>query len=215
MVWLTAMTAAQATGGRAGPGPAAHGLHAADVAVSAPHGLALLVAMVVAMSPLLLVREVGLLWSGTLRRRRGPTLLAFAVAYLSIWLLAGMLAVPLAAMLVQSVWLAGLAVVLALVWHCSPLRQRVLNVCHRMPRLRVFGAEAVEDAGRYGIVTGAACAASCGAIMVLVLLASDYHLVAMIGATLLLTAERYRPARRPRWRLPFVAAAPEHVALTP
>ncbi len=215
MAWLTAMTAAQAAGAHVGPAMTAHGAHATDAATSAPHGLAVWIAMVVAMSPLLLMREVARLWDGSLRRRRGPTILAFAAGYGLVWLLAGAIAVAVASVLGARVWLGGLAVVLVISWQCSPLRQRLLNVCHRVPRPRVFGAAATWDAGRYGVVTGAACAASCGPIMVLVLLAADFHLVAMIGATLLLTAERYQPARRPRWRLPLAATTPEHVALAP
>ena len=57
------------------------------------------------------------------------------------------------------------------------------------------------------------CAASCGPLMVVVLLATDAHLLAMVAATVLLTLERYLPGRRPRWRLPFTPARPEHVAL--
>jgi len=216
MVWLTAMTAAQAAGPRFGSAiAAAHGAHVTDAATSAPHGLLVWIAMVVAMSPLLLIREVARLWEGSLRRRRGPTMLAFAAGYGLVWLLAGAIAVAVASVLGAIVWLGGFAVALVIAWQCSPMRQRLLNVCHRVPRLRVFGAGAAWDPGRYGVVTGAACAASCGPIMVLVLLAGDFHLVAMIGATVLLTAERYHPARRPRWRLPFAATTPEHVALAP
>jgi hypothetical protein len=68
----------------------------------------------------------------------------------------------------------------------------------------VFGTAALRDAWRFGATTGAACAASCAPIMLLVLAASDLHLIAMAGATVLLTLERYRPARPPRWRLPLI-----------
>lgn len=215
MVWMTAMTAAQAAGAHLGPASAAHGAHATDAATSAPHGLAVWIAMVVAMSPLLLMREVARLRDGSLRRRRGAAVLAFAAGYGLVWLIVGAIAVAVASVLGAGAWLGCLAVILVIAWQCSPLRQRLLNVCHRVPRLRVFGADATWDAGRYGVVTGAACAASCGPIMVLVLLAADLHLLAMIGASVLLTAERYQPVRRPRWRLPFVATTPEHVALAP
>jgi hypothetical protein len=215
MAWLTAMSAAQAAGAHVGPAMGAHSMHATDAASSAPHGLLVWIAMVAAMSPLLLMREVARLRHGSLRRRRGLTILAFATGYGLVWLLVGAVAANIASVLGASAWIGGLAVVLVIVWQCSPLRQRLVNVCHRVPRLRVFGPDATWDAGRYGVVTGASCAASCGPIMVLVLLAADFHLLAMIGATVLLTAERYQPARRPRWRLPFVATTPEHVALAP
>jgi hypothetical protein len=191
MAWLTAMSAAQAAGAHVGPAMGAHSMHATDAASSAPHGLLLWIAMVAAMSPLLLMREVARLRHGSLRRRRGLMILAFATGYGLVWLLVGAVAANIASVLGASAWIGGLAVVLVIV------------------------PDATWDAGRYGVVTGASCAASCGPIMVLVLLAADFHLLAMIGATVLLTAERYQPARRPRWRLPFVATTPEHVALAP
>lgn len=216
MVWMTAMTAAQSSGAaHSAAAIGEHGGHAMDAAHSAPHGLVVWIAMVVAMSPLLLMREVARLWDGSLRRRRGPTILAFTAGYAVVWLWGGTIVVAVAPVIGASAWLGGLVVVLVIAWQCSPLRQRLLNVCHRIPRLRVFGADAAWDAARYGVVIGASCAASCGPIMVLVLLASDLHLIAMIAVTVLLTAERYQPARRPRWRFPLVATAPEHVALAP
>lgn len=220
LVWLTA--AAAARGDLAHPGraiDAVHAGHATDAVTGvagitlAPHGLAMWLAMVVAMSPLLLLREVSRLRQGSLRRTRTLTLLAFAGGYGAAWTLAGLIAVPVAEALARSVRLGVPAVVLAIAWQCSPARQRLLNLCHRAPRLRVFGPAALWDACRYGVVTGAACAASCGPIMVLVLLATDLHLVAMLGATALIVVERYLPARRPRWRLPLTPARPEHVTL--
>jgi predicted metal-binding membrane protein len=221
MVWLTAEGAAQTAGMHAGlvvdSVHAAHGADAgAETAASllVPHGLAMWSAMVVAMSPLLLLREVARLWRGSLRRRRGLTILVFVCGYVSVWALAGALALPLGEFLSRSTWLGWPATVLVVVWHCSPARQRFLNACHRTPRLRVFGGAAQRDALRYGAVTGAACAASCGPIMLLVVLAANLHLVAMVGATILLTLERYLPARRPRWRLPLIRVVePEHAGV--
>ena len=220
LVWMTASAAAHAGVAQAGGAiDAVHAGHATDAVTGvagitlAPHGLAMWLAMVIAMSPLLLLREVSRLWRGGLHRTRGLTILVFAGGYGVAWTLAGLVAVPVAEVLARSVWLSVPAVVLAGVWQCSPLRQRFLNVCHRTPRLRVFGAVAQMDAWRYGVVTGAACAASCGPIMVLVLLATDFHLIAMLVATVLIVVERYLPARRPRWRLPLTPARPEHVAL--
>ena len=45
--------------------------------------------------------------------------------------------------------------------------------------------------------------------MLLVLIATEYHLAAMVVATVIVTAERYQPARRPRWRLPLTPESPE------
>ncbi|MET0887656.1 MAG: DUF2182 domain-containing protein [Mycetocola sp.] len=208
MVWQTAIGAAHG-GHSIDGGVVTHAAHATDAVgtVLAPHGLVIWLAMVLAMSPLLLIREVSRLWHGSIRRRRMLTIIVFGGAYTLVWLLAGVIAVPVSDAIDGSAILPWLAVGVTIVWLCSPLRQRCLNVCHRGPRLRVFGAAAYGDAALHGFITGAACAASCGAIMALVLLATDVHLLAMIAATILLTIERYSPARRPRWRLPVVASA--------
>lgn len=225
LVWLTA------TGAAADADHAVHAIHAGHVVygddpghttdaltavagvASALHGPAMWFAMVVAMSPLLLLREVSLVWNGSLRRTRALTILVFTCGYVLVWIAAGLVALPVATAAAASVWLGWSTVALVAVWHCSPLRQRCLNVCHRTRRLRAFGAGAQTDAWRYGALTGAACAATCGPLMVLALLATHAHLVAMAVATVLLVVERYRPAQRPRWRLPLAPARPEHMAL--
>ncbi|MGA8047245.1 MAG: DUF2182 domain-containing protein [Dermatophilaceae bacterium] len=219
MVWLTSMSAAHPHTALVVQGGAGHVGHATGAVTHLPPGLvptlgmAMWLAMVLAMSPLLLLREVSHLWRGSLRRTRRLTLLVFTSGYGLVWLLGGLVALPFAHALGDSRLLIGLTVVAVLVWQCSPLRQACLNVCHRTPPLRVFGAAARADAWRYGVVAGSACAASCGPIMVLVLLATEAHLAAMSVATTVLVIERYRPARRPRWRIPFAPARPEHVAL--
>ena len=219
LAWLTSVSAAhphaalvvQDTAGHAG-----HPLGAvSDLSpgLVPTHGVAMWLAMVLAMSPLLLLREVSHLWHGSLRRTRRRTLLVFTSGYALVWLLAALLAVPLAQAVADSpVPIASTALAVA-VWQCSPWRQTCLNVCHRTPPLRVFGPAARADAWRHGLVTGWACAASCGPVMVLVLLAADAHLAAMAAATALLVIERYRPARRPRWRVPFAPAHPEYMEL--
>ena len=216
MVWQTASHAARAADGGSGNALDVGHSHAMDAvgAVIDAHGLVIWLAMVVAMSPLLLIREVSRLWHGSIRRRRLATVLLFAGAYALVWLLAGVIAVPLTDPIAGSAILTWLAVGLTALWLCSPPRQRYLNVCHTAPRLRVFGAAAQWEAARHGLITGGACVASCGVVMALVLLATDYHLLAMISATVFLTIERYAPARRPRWRLPVIAsAAPEFTDL--
>ncbi|GAA1952832.1 DUF2182 domain-containing protein [Microbacterium deminutum] len=182
---------------------AMNGMDAAAETAAAPHAFAVWPAMILAMAPLLLMREVGRLWRGSLRRTRMPTIGVFLTGYGMMWLALGIIVVPLSQVIAARAGLVWLAVAVTVVWQCSPLRQRAVNVCHRAPALRVFGSAAQWDAWRYGAITGGACAASCGPVMLLVLLAADYHLAAMVVATILLTAERYHPARRPRWRLPF------------
>lgn len=218
LLWMTAVAAhtvvlpGHSAGAHAGHGPAE--LPDLTWASVPTQGLSMWVAMVAAMSPLLLLREVSHLSRSSLRRTRVLTLLVFACGYAVPWALAGLVAMPLAAALSGSLLGAVMTAASTLLWMCSPWRRRCLNVCHRAPPLRVFGVAAQADAWRYGAVTGSACAAACAPLMVLVLLATDAHLVAMAGATVLLTVERYLPARRPRWSLPLGPARPEHVALS-
>jgi predicted metal-binding membrane protein len=212
MVWL-------ATSGSAGHSVNAHDhgppvFGAALPFGSASHFAAMWFAMTLAMAPPLLLRELGGLWRGSLRRLRLRATGAFAAGYVGVWLLVGVGAAGVCAIASRlplgGGW-SGTALTLAAVgvsiglWHCSPARQRCLNACHRVPALRVFGAAAQWDALRYGVSTGGYCAATCGPAMVIVLLAGDLHLVAMAVAAIAATVERYRPARRPAWRLPLVS----------
>ena len=163
-------------------------------------------AMIVAMSPPLLLREIGRLWRTSLRRLRHLTIGCFVSGYITVWCIAGAVLSSLFGWPTASSWRLGVAVALLAVWQCSPWRQRCLNACHRTAPLRLFGAAAGWDALRYGISTGCYCAAVCGPLMGLVLLATDYHLALMAIAVAVSVFERYSPARRPRWRLPLSRA---------
>lgn len=198
MTWLTLRSAHAGHTAHGGQGSPSPGLDAMP-----SHSLWIWAAMVLAMAPLVLLREIGLVWQGSLRRQRFPALVLFLAGYGLVWTVLGVAAVPLAELLTGRTWLGWLALGVVVGWHCSPPRQWCLNLCHRAPVLRAFGSGALADAFRYGLRAGAMCAAVCGPAMVLVLLAADHHLVAMLGATAVLTVERYLPARRPRWRLPL------------
>ncbi|MEZ3160723.1 DUF2182 domain-containing protein [Microbacterium sp. BWT-B31] len=210
MVWLVLV------GGPGAAGGTGHGGHlvvgAADAAAlpltsGASHGLALWLLMVLAMSPLLIVRDVDRIWAGSLRRNRTAVLTAFLAGYTAPWAASGIVAVPLAdaiASTAGNVWPVVVAVLAVVVWHLSPARRRFLNVCHRRPALRAFGGGALWDATRFGLIDGAACTAACGPLMVLVMLADGWHLVVMAAATVVLVVERHLPARRPRWQVPFI-----------
>jgi predicted metal-binding membrane protein len=218
MVWLSVGTATTGSPHGVHAAGEAHAGHAAAIAQTLPvagdEALAW-AAMILAMSPLLLTREVSRLWLGSLRRRRASMLLCFASGYALVWAGVGIVLVPLAGVIGGNAGMIWIALAITAVWHCSPLRQRALNACHRARPLRVFGLEAHADAWRWGVTTGAACSAACAPVMLLVLTSGAYHLPAMAAATILLTVERYAPARRPRWRLPLTASRePELPGLT-
>ena len=186
-----------------------HGEHVAASTASrlfhaSGHFTAMWLAMILAMAPPLLLREIGRLWRTSLRRLRHVTLAWFACGYVGLWLLVGVALTVLAGWLTVSSERIAAAVALVALWHCSPARQRCLNACHRVPTLRVFGTAAQWDSLRYGVSTGWYCAGACGLAMLLVLLAKDHHLLGMALVAAVATFERHLPARRPGWRLPIV-----------
>jgi hypothetical protein len=172
-------------------------------------GLTAWLAMLLAMAPLVLRSEIAFLWRTNLPRQRWPAILTFLVFYglpwLALgsawaWLLGGMPWTRSALLL----GLLGLAT-----WRCSPLRQRCLNRCHGLPRLRAFGPGLVSDTARFGWRTGALCCAICGPAMVWAMGLPDYHLAAMLAITVIATIERYLPTRRPAWRPPSLISGAE------
>jgi predicted metal-binding membrane protein len=186
-----------------------HGGHAVAATAtpmshSPVHFTAMWSAMILAMAPPLLLREVGRLWRASLRRLRHLTIASFLCGYAGIWLLAGVALSTLFGWVTVTSERITVAVALVVLWHCSPARQRCLNACHRVPTLRVFGTAAQWDSLRFGVSTGCYCVAACGLLMLLVLVVRNYHLAAMAVATAVTTLERYLPARRPVWRLPVV-----------
>jgi len=187
----------------------AHGDHAV-AATAMPmshlsgHFTAMWLAMVLAMAPPLLLREIGRLWRTSLRRLRPLTIAWFLCGYAGIWMLAGAALSTLFEWVTVESERIAVAVALVALWHCSPWRQRCLNACHRVPTLRVFGTAAQLDSVRYGVSSGCYCVATCGLVMLLVLQVKDHHLIVMAVTAAITTLERHLPARRPAWQLPLV-----------
>lgn len=172
-------------------------------------GMSAWLAMLLAMAPLVLRSEIAFLWRTNLRRQRWPAILAFLLSYFLPWLALGLAW----AWLLGDLQMRGSALLLGLLslvaWHCSPLRQRSLNRCHTLPRLRAFGRGMLFDTARFGLRTGALCCAICGPAMVLAMSLPYYHLAAMLAITVIATVERYLPARRPVWQLPGLLSSRE------
>jgi predicted metal-binding membrane protein len=171
---------------------------------SPKHFATVWLAMILAMAPPLLLREIGYLWRTSLRRLRSLTIAWFVSGYVGVWMLAGVVLLALFESIAASPERIAGALVLFAVWHCSPARQRCLNACHRVPTLRVFGTAAQLGSLRYGIATGYYCVATCGVLMLLVFLASEHHFAVMALMAAMTTLERHLPARRPRWGIPIV-----------
>jgi predicted metal-binding membrane protein len=174
-----------------------------QVTVGAVNWLLMLVAM---MSPVL-IQPIQFVRSSGLSRRRTRTTLLFVIGYSCVWVAAG------APMLAASEWLASfgpipglqpaIAVVVGIVWQCSPVKQVSLNRCHVFYELAAFGRAADVDAFRFGVTRGGWCLSSCWAFMfVPLLLPRPWHVEAMAAAAVLIVCERLdAPApRRWRWR---------------
>ena len=164
------------------------------------HFAASWLAMIVAMTPPLLIREIASVWNSGLRRTRYLTVASFVIGYAAVWLVAGQVMAMLLALMIIDTDSIAAAVAVAIVWHGSPARQRRLNACHRVPALRVFGAPAQRDSLIYGVRSGGNCLAACFPIMLLAFLATNYHFALMAAAAVLMTIERYSPPQPPRWR---------------
>lgn len=162
-------------------------------------GIGAWLAMLLAMVPLVLRSEIAFLWRNNLRRWRWVAILVFLGGYGLPWLALGLVWLYLlAGKPLDGVFLAT-ALLAVLVWQCAPLRQRCLNLCHRLPRLHAFGGEMLVDAARFGLRTGALCCATCGPGMLLAMSLPAFHLEAMLAVMAIATVERYLPTRRPAW----------------
>ena len=192
-----------------GPGGAAspsHGLH--ESIASASSGWALMVA---AMMGPLVAAPLRHVYARSFARRRARAVVLFGSGYLAIWMAAGvmLLALTAAVRLVapQSTLMLALGTLVALIWECSPLKQRCLNRCHARSELAAFGPAADADAICFGLTHGVWCAGSCWALMLLPLLVSRGHVAAMAAVALWLLAERLDRPMPPRWRVRGVGKA--------
>ena len=157
-------------------------------------------AMLLAMTPLLLFEAVAHLHHRTLRRRRWRAQLCFAIGYAGVWS-AAMSILWIAATVIRAM-LEGRIAAIALVamaalalWRALPWRQRCLDRCHRLPPLAPFGWRADRDALRFGLFRGGMCVGACWPWMWLPCLLVDLHLPAMAAAGVAMVVEQRRVTR--------------------
>jgi predicted metal-binding membrane protein len=161
--------------------------------------------MLVAMMSPTLISPVLHVHQRSFRSRRIRAIVLFALGYAAVWMLAGMALVTLKLMAnasaPQSAWPAIAAALIALVWQCSPLKQRCLNRSHHHSELAAFGRAADRDALAFGLTHGGWCVGSCWALMLLPMLMGHGHFAAMIAVTIVMVGERFDPPGPLRWRL--------------
>lgn len=161
--------------------------------------------MLVAMMLPTLIAPVQHIVKRSFKRRRARSVALFVIGYAAIWMAAG--SVLIAAMLMLNLLVPqsylpalGLGIV-ALVWQCSPMKQRCLNRGHNHSELAAFGIAADLDALRFGITHGVWCVGSCWALMLFPMLLVEGHFVAMAAVTFLIISERLEQPRPLSWRL--------------
>ncbi len=223
--WVLMLAAPQLMTGHAGHGAAAPSavvdghLHADMQAHSANHpavtgaldwaaGWAL---MLVAMMLPTLISPIHHILDRSFKRRRARSILLFVVGYAAIWMPVGMVLTAAilwigraASAMPAPGLLPALGIgLIAFIWQCSPAKQRCLNRNHNHRELAAFGRRADMDALRFGLDHGWWCVGSCWALMMLPMVMSAGHLVAMAAVTILMISERLAPPRPLDWRLRF------------
>jgi len=161
--------------------------------------------MLTATMPPLLAEPVRHVWHASMPVRRAWAVLLFALGYLLLWMLAGVILVPTAlrisAMLPEGT-AAAISLGLALIWSASPSAQQARNKCHRTLRIGAHGWRADLECLLYGMHVGTACVWLCWPWMLAPMMFESGHVAAMISVGLWLLLDRLFPPRRPCWRLP-------------
>jgi hypothetical protein len=189
--------------------PAAEGMHAHGHGLAGAHGPAILSGLVdwglmlLAMMTPVVAAPLAHLVDRSFATRRLTLLILFVTGYGATWTGVGIVLLAVAAALDtwgHRVAIVGIGIAVALTWQCSPAKQRCLNRCHVWPPLPAFGLDASLAAARFGAVHGWWCAGSCWPVMLVPLLLSSGHLVAMAAGTLLIVGERLEHPASPAWR---------------
>jgi predicted metal-binding membrane protein len=135
-------------------------------------------------------------------QRRLTTL--FVLSYSFVWMMVGVVLWTvelIGKLLVPGTWLlASIVAIVALIWQCSPVKQRCLNRCHLRHPLSAFGRSAEYDAISFGFMHGVWCTGSCWVWMLLPLLLPRGHFVAMVPIAALILSERLEHPDSLRWR---------------
>jgi predicted metal-binding membrane protein len=160
--------------------------------------------MLVAMMAPVMVPPILHIYRRTFASRRPRSITFFLAGYIAVWMIGGALLVFLELILrlsaPESCFPAIAVLLLALIWQCSPFKQRCLNRCHNHRALAAFGSSADRDALRFGLEHGLWCTSSCWLWMLLPLLLPQAHLFAMFAVTCLIISERLENPSLPSWR---------------
>lgn len=163
--------------------------------------------MLVAMMSPTLIAPIRHVRERSFKRRRARSVTLFVISYAAVWTAAGVVLLAMTLMLNllfgQSLVPAILVGMTALIWQCSPIKQRCLNRGHNHSALAAFGSAADREALRFGMTHGIWCVGSCWALMFFPMLLSHGHFVAMAVVTYIMTSERLEHSKPLGWRWRF------------
>jgi predicted metal-binding membrane protein len=160
--------------------------------------------MVIAMMFPKLILPIQYIYGRSLKRRRFWSASLFVLAYVGVWVTVGffMIAAILGLnLLMPKSFIPAIAVgIIAIVWQCSPVKQRCLNRGRDHMTLSAFGWAANRDATAFGLKHGLWCVASGWALMLFPMLLPHGHNLAMVCVTFVMISEHLDHPQTPRWR---------------
>ena len=160
--------------------------------------------MVVAMMFPTLINPLTHIAQQSFRDKRIVLMTVFLLAYLLTWTFAGLGLLSLSLVIRQSFsespyGLTLFVLLIALIWQCTPLKQRCLNRNHQHPALRAYGLASYVDAGRVGLSHGRWCVGSCWALMLFSTVSITAHQPIMLLLTFIMLSESMQVPRPPAW----------------
>lgn len=180
----------------------------ASIVSQARHAVAHMVGwalMLVAMMSPTLIAPISHIVERSFKRRRARSVMLFVIGYAVIWMAAGialLASVRMVNLLMPQSYLPAVGVgIVAVMWQWSPFKQRCLNRNHNHRALAAFGITADMDVLQFGITHGVWCVGSCWALMLLPMMLSYGHFVAMAVVTFVMISERLEQPKPLRWHL--------------
>ena len=163
--------------------------------------------MVIAMMLPKLILPIQYIYGRSLKRRRLWSALLFVLGYVGVWVMVGVFMIAailgLNLLMPKSYIPAIIVGIIAIVWQCSPSKQRCLNRGRDHMTLAAFGWAANRDALVFGFIHGLWCVASGWALMLFPMLLPAGHNLAMVLVTFVMISEHLEHPQVPRWRFYF------------
>ncbi len=159
--------------------------------------------MLCAMMLPVMTAPVGHVRDRSFAHRRARATILFLAGYGAVWMAAGAALSAFGVVIASAeTWLPTLVVGLVVtLWQVSPPKQTCLNRLHAHPHLAAFGVAADLDRLRFGLAHGTWCVGSCSGLMLLPMLFSSGHWLAMAAASLWMWGEPLTRPTPPRWSL--------------